>query len=50
MDLGTSGPGERREVHLSGLAAGQRYLLQLRASDAGLEQRSGYHWLFTPEH
>jgi hypothetical protein len=38
-----------REVELSGLAPGQRYLVQLLARQGGLEARSGYHWLYTPE-
>jgi hypothetical protein len=49
LDLGAGVPGEQREVRLSGLAPGQRYLLQLRAREGELESRSGYHWLFTPD-
>jgi hypothetical protein len=49
LDLGTGMAGERREVRLSGLVPGQRYLLQLRAREGGFELRSGYHWFFTPD-
>jgi hypothetical protein len=49
LDLGDGKGGEVRELVLSSLAPGQRYLVQLLSRQAGLEIRSGYHWLYTPE-
>ena len=49
LALGEIAGGEVREFELSGLLPGQRYLVQLVASQAGIELRSGYHWLYTPE-
>jgi hypothetical protein len=49
LELGEVAGGEVREFELSGLLPGQRYLVQLLASQEGLELRSGYHWLYTPE-
>ena len=49
LDLGDGKGGEVRELVLSSLAPGQRYLVQLLSSQPSLEVRSGYHWLYTPE-